>query len=89
MYFFNLGRTVPLSLSLTCRGDESLCQTEQDVLRSQMETRHGRHLQNLSRQSLLHQRVSLPLQLGQTRHQHRQSGTGVAQSCKGRMYREG
>lgn len=68
------------SLSLTCRGDESLSQTEKDVLGRQVETRHGRHLQNLPRQRLLHQRVSLPVQLGQTCHQDRQSGTRVAQS---------
>ena len=78
-----------LSLLLTCRGDKSFCQTKQNVLGCQLETRHGRHLQNLSRQGLLHQRVSLPLQLGQTCHQDRQTGTHMAQSWKGRMDRVG
>lgn len=79
----------PIRLSHTCRSDESLCETEQDVLRSQLEAWHGRHLHNLSRQGLLHQRVRLPPQLRQTCHQDRQGGTRMAESWKGRMDREG
>lgn len=80
---------ITVSLPLTRRGDESFCQTEQDVLRSQLETRHGRNLQKLSRKCLLHQWVRLPLQLSQTCNQDRQSGTCMAQSWRGRMDRVG
>lgn len=75
--------------SRTCRGDEGFCHAQQDVLRRQVETRHGRHLQNLSRQSLLHQGVEPPPHLRHACPQNRQSGTRVSQSWKGRMDRGG
>lgn len=74
---------------LTCRCDKSLSQTKKDVLGCELETRHGRYLQNLSREGLLHQSTGLPLQLRQGCHQYWQSGTHVAYSCKRRMDREG
>lgn len=58
------------SLLLTCGSDEGLSKTQQDVLRYEMEAGHGGHLQNFPGQGLLHQRVSFPLQLGNTCHQH-------------------
>lgn len=55
---------------LTCRRDESLGQTKKDVLRCELETRHGRYLQHLSREGLLHQSAGLPLQLRQSCYQY-------------------